>query len=81
MEKSYHLIDGYWLSDGTKFTDRLVTSASFDDFDDDESDIFFFDIDEEEIQELIEMGEGTGEEFVITDYRPTTYKQKENHNG
>jgi len=71
---SYHLIDGYWLNDGVRFTDRLVTSAAYEDFDDDESDIFFFDLDEEGIRELIEKGEDTGEEFVITDYRFTMYE-------
>jgi len=70
MNHQFHLIDGYWLADGEKFRDRLVTSASMEDFDEDEDCFFFFDIDEEAIKEWIELGEGVGEEFVITDYRP-----------
>lgn len=69
MNHSYHLIDGYWIADGEKFKDRLVTSASMEDFDEDEDCFFFFDLTAEDIEEWIEQGEDLGEDFVITGYR------------
>jgi hypothetical protein len=60
------LINGYWKDDKTKFSDYVVTD--YDDMEDDEDEIFYFGLNEEEIKEAIQLGWNTELEFVITSY-------------
>ena len=60
------LINGYWKDDKTKFSDYLVTD--YDDNAEDEDEIFYFGLNEEEIKEAIKLGWDTALEFVITSY-------------
>jgi hypothetical protein len=60
-------IDGFWNDDGEKFTNRLV--ASDNNVLDDDEDIFFNGLSEDDINSEIICG-GSGElEFTITNYK------------
>jgi len=63
------LIDGYYKDDGAPFDSYKV--AEFDDSpeDDEDDDIFFYGLSEENIKEAIELKENTVHDFVITNYR------------
>ena len=61
------LINGFWKDDKTKFSDYVVTDYD-DNADDDDDEIFYFGLNEEEIKEAIQLGWDTALEFVITSY-------------
>jgi hypothetical protein len=61
------LINGFWKDDKTKFSDYIVTDYD-DNADDDDDEIFYFGLSEEEIKEAIKSGWNTELEFVITSY-------------
>jgi hypothetical protein len=61
------LINGFWKDDKTKFSDYVVTDYD-DNADDDDDEIFYFGLNEEEIKEAIKSGWNTELEFVITSY-------------
>jgi hypothetical protein len=61
------LINGFWKDDKTKFSDYVVTDYD-DNADDDDDEIFYFGLSEEEIKEAIKSGWNTELEFVITSY-------------
>lgn len=66
----YFLISGYWKDDNTEFEDELV--KEFDDVDDEEDDdIFYYGLSENDIIDAISNPDGNGLEFVITSYEET----------
>lgn len=65
--KKYFKISGYWKDDNeTEFRNYIVTN--FDDNGDDEDDIFFYGIEEDEIKNCINNYESFSD-FVITSYK------------
>lgn len=69
--RKYFEISGYWKDDSEEFEGYLVTN--YDDHEEgveyNEDDIFYFGLEERDIQEIIEDGEDTIEDFVITGYK------------
>lgn len=69
--RKYFEISGYWKDDKTEFEGYIVTN--YDDHEEDgeynEDDIFYFGMEESDIQAMIEEGENTIEDFVITEYK------------
>lgn len=69
--RKYFEISGYWKDDNEEFEGYIVTN--YDDHEEDgeynEDDIFYFGLEERDIQEMIEDGEDTIEDFVITEYK------------
>lgn len=64
---NYFLISGYFKDDKTEFSNYIVKDT--DDFTDDEDgNIFYFGLSEDEIKSAIAEGEDTALEFVITSY-------------
>lgn len=63
--KKYFKISGFWKSDNTKFTDYVVTN--YEDDGDEDDNIFFYGLDEDEIKNAINQNT-TCLEFVITSY-------------
>lgn len=59
------LINGYWKDDKSEFNNYLV--SSYDDCNEDD-DVFYYGMDENEIVGAIKDGEQTNLEFVITSY-------------
>ena len=62
------LINGYWKDDKTKFSDYIVTDYDDMEDDDNEDEVFYFGLSEEEIKKAIKLGWNTKLEFVITSY-------------
>jgi len=60
------LINGFWKDNKLKFSNYIV--ADHDDNTDDEDEIFYFGLNEEEIKETIKLEWNTELEFVITSY-------------
>jgi hypothetical protein len=69
-EREIFSINGFWKDDKTKFSGFLV--SSFDDIGEDDNDIFYFGMSENEIKEAIKDGWSTSLEFVITSYERLT---------
>ena len=69
--RKYFEISGYWKDDKSEFEGYIVTN--YDDHEEDgeynEDDIFYFGMEESDIQAMIEEGENTIEDFVITEYK------------
>lgn len=68
-------ISGYWKDDLDEFEDYLVVSDDYHKgtpVSEDEK-IFFYGLNEEDIKQMIEDGEETGEDFVITGYSIDSY--------
>lgn len=61
------LISGYWIDNGSEFSNYLVTSSE-DNGDDD--DVFFYGLNEEDLRSLLN-NTNTHLEFVITSYEPS----------
>lgn len=78
--RKYFLISGYWKDDGHAFEDYLVTN-----YDDEEEnkqiddDVFYYGMEESDIQEAIKEGENTIEVFVITSYKPYKNEKIKKH--
>lgn len=66
---NYFTINGYWKDDHTEFTNCVVKSTDDSDYDNDD-DIFYYGLSENDIKECIKFGEDTALEFVITSYEP-----------
>ena len=71
----FFTIGGYFKDDKSSFEDYIVTDidSSIDDSnvnDLTDDDIFFYGLTELEIQEAIESGDDTVNDFVITSYSP-----------
>ena len=68
--RKYFEINGYWKDDQSEFESYIVTN--YDDIEEDgeydEDDIFYFGMEESDIQAMIEEGEDTIEDFVVTSY-------------
>jgi hypothetical protein len=68
--RKYFEINGYWKDDNEEFESYIVTN--YDDHEEngeyDENDIFYFGMEESDIQAMIEEGENTIEDFVVTSY-------------
>lgn len=68
--RKYFEINGYWKDDQSEFEGYIVTN--YDDHEEDgeydEDDIFYFGMEETDIQAMIEEGEDTIEDFVVTSY-------------
>jgi hypothetical protein len=69
--RKYFEIEGYWKDDKTEFNGYIVTN--FDDHEENgefsEEQIFYYGIEEYELEEMIDLGEDTIEDFVVTAYR------------
>ena len=63
-------ISGYWKDDQDEFEDYLVCDDEYnkDAHDAIDEKIFFYGLSKEDIEQMIEDGEETGEDFVITSY-------------
>lgn len=61
-------ISGYWKDDQDEFEDYLVCDNEYNNDAIDEK-IFFYGLSKEDIEQMIEDGEETGEDFVITSYK------------
>lgn len=64
---NYFRIRGYWKDDGEKFDGYIVKETS--DYTEEEDDqIFFFGLSEENLKEAVKEGQDWGEDFIITGY-------------
>lgn len=70
----YYKISGYWKDDKSPFNDYIVKDTHDEDEDDDQ--IFFYGLSENDIEQAIKYGENTILEFVITKYED--YEQHNN---
>jgi len=68
--RKYFSIDGYWKDTGEVFGGYIVTN--FDDYDSGcsrtEDEIFFYGLNEDDLNEAVAMGESTAHDFVITNF-------------
>ena len=64
----YFSIDGYFKDDKSEFSGYIV--KDMDDAGEDDDDVFFYGLSENDIKEAIEFGEDTVHDFVITSYQP-----------
>ena len=62
-------INGYWKNDNETFEGYLVTDTHIVPHGYTDHDIFFHGLTEGDIQNAITLGENTGLDFVITEYR------------
>jgi hypothetical protein len=62
------LISGYWIDNGSEFSNYLVTSS--EDNGDDDDNVFFYGLNEEDLRSLVN-NTNTHLEFVITSYEPS----------
>ncbi len=61
-------IDGYFVDDNEEFSGYLV--SEYDDIlDEDDDDIFFYGLSEQDIKDAIETKEPVAGEFIITSYK------------
>jgi len=69
----FFVVDGYWKDDKSSINGYIVTdmdsSVGYPVNGLTDEDIFFYGLNELEIQEAIELGEDTVQDFVITTYR------------
>jgi hypothetical protein len=64
----YFEINGYWKDDKSEFNGLIV--KEYDDIGDDDDDVFFYGLSEEQIQEAIDSkGEDNSLDFIITSYK------------
>lgn len=69
----YFAINGHWKDDGENINGYIVSSGEEPKEGCDLIDeIFFYFTSEEELEEMVTLGENTGEEFVITHYEDIT---------
>lgn len=66
MKKELFLISGFFKDDKWKFNDLIV--SSYDDPDEDDDNVFYYGLSENDIKQAIEDGFNTSLEFVILDY-------------
>lgn len=66
MKKELFLISGFFKDDKWKFNDLIV--SSYDDADEDDDNVFYYGLSENDIKQAIEDGFNTSLEFVILDY-------------
>lgn len=67
IKENYFLINGFWKDDKTKFSNHLV--YEYDDVaDEDDDNIFYYGLSENDIQEAIKEGWRSDLDFVITSY-------------
>lgn len=66
----YFEISGFWKDDKLKFSDYIV--KEYDDSGENDEDIFYYGLGEEEIKQAILEAWDTNLEFVITDYKEIT---------
>ena len=62
----YFEIDGYWKGTKDEFYGLLV--KEYDDVGEDDDDVFFYGMGEEELKEAVKYAEETALEFVITSF-------------
>ena len=69
---NFFSINGYWIDDKEPFEGLIVYEYDSEPDDDDapygDEDIFFYGFSESDLEEAIELGEDTIEDFVITSY-------------
>jgi len=69
--RKYFEISGYWKDNNEEFEGYIVTN--YDDHEEDgeygEDDIFYFGMEESDIQAMIEEKKSTIDDFVITEYK------------
>jgi hypothetical protein len=64
----YFEINGYWKDDKSEFNGLIV--KEYDDVGEDDDDVFFYGLSEEQIQEVIDSkGEDDSLDFIITSYK------------
>ena len=68
----YFQIQGYWLDDKSDFSGIVKEYDNYNK--EEEDDIFFYGMGEEEIIEAIKEEENTTLDFVITSYKNIIYK-------
>lgn len=69
----YFSICGHYKDDGIEFKNYIICEDENDNYqEEEESDIFFYGLNEQDIKKHIELGENTWLEFVITSYEETT---------
>jgi len=66
---NYFTISGYFVDDHSEFTNYTVKDTH-DVLSEQDEDIFYYGISEEEIKQAIIDGENTTSDFVITSYTP-----------
>ena len=66
-KNGYYLISGYWKDDKSEFDGYIVKEYDSVAEEDDEN-IFYYGLSEDDIKQAIIEGENTGLEFVITEY-------------
>lgn len=63
----YFIINGYWKDDESEFQGMIV--KEFNDVDDNDDDIFFYGLNEYELQKSIDSnGENDSLDFVVTSF-------------
>lgn len=67
--RKYYSVDGYWKDDDAEFQNYIVTNYD-DDNDEDDTEIFFYGLDESDIKQAIKDGRNSALDFVITNYKP-----------
>jgi hypothetical protein len=65
---NYFLINGYFKDDKSEFSGYIV--KDMDDAGEDDDNVFFYGLSENDIKDAIEHGEDTVHDFVITSYEP-----------
>ena len=72
----YFEIEGYWKDDKSEFSGII---KEYDDFNEEEDEeVFFFGMNENEIIEAIKAGEDTMLDFVITKYKEIKNEESNN---
>lgn len=69
MER-YYIIKGYWIDTKEEFEDYIVKEGEYTEEQElNDDDMFFYGLSETDIKNEIEIGLGTGLEFLITEYK------------
>ena len=76
MREYYH-INGYWKDDKSTFEDYLVTNMDDAENEEEDDNVFFYGLSENDIKEAIEAGEDWGVDFVITSYSGSEVDEEE----
>lgn len=63
----YFEIEGYWKDDKSEFSGIMKESDDYNEEEDEE--VFFYGMDENQIKKTIKAGEDTTLDFVITSYK------------
>jgi hypothetical protein len=66
----YYRVDGYWKDTKEKFENYIVKETHDIDIEHDDS-IFFYGMDETGLNEMIQLGENTFHDFVLTSFKET----------